>query len=80
LQNMRPTYSNISMTSKFPTKVRAVASAVNLTADAVGTLPVKLHMRDGKGKDAIPAHPAFTLASEEANNWSSAFKRRAKTP
>jgi HK97 family phage portal protein len=74
----QPTHSNISVTPKTAMQVPAVASAVTLISDAVGTLPVKLYVRNGKGKDADPAHPAFTLAHEEANDWTSAAELRSQ--
>lgn len=35
-------------------------------------------MRNGKGKEADPAHPAFTLAHDEANDWTSAAEMRTQ--
>jgi len=74
----QPTYSNISVTPQTAMRVPAVASAVTLISDAVGTLPVKLYVRNGKGKEADPAHPAFTLAHDEANDWTSAAELRTQ--
>jgi len=73
-----PTYSNISVTPATAMRVPAVASAVTLIADAVGTLPVKLYVRNGKGRKADTAHPAFTLAHDEANGWTSAAELRTQ--
>jgi HK97 family phage portal protein len=74
----QPTYSNNSVTPKTALQVPAVALAVQTIADAVGGLPVKLYVRNGKGKEAAPAHPAFTLAHDEANPWTSAAELRAQ--
>jgi hypothetical protein len=74
----QPTYSNISVTPKTAMQVPAVALAVQTIANAVGGLPVKLYVRNGKGKDAAPAHPAFALAHDEANPWTSAAELRAQ--
>ncbi|MFD1942734.1 phage portal protein [Paradevosia shaoguanensis] len=74
----QPTHSNISVTPETAMRVPAVASAVTLISDAVGTLPVKLYVRNGKGKEADPAHPAFTLAHDEANDWTSAAELRTQ--
>ncbi|KFL30654.1 hypothetical protein JP75_14370 [Devosia riboflavina] len=74
----QPTYSNISVTPKTAMQVPAVALAVQTIANAVGGLPVKLYVRKGKGKEADPAHPAFTLAHDEANPWTSAAELRAQ--
>ena len=54
-----PTHSNVSVTPKSAMQVPAVSSAVELIAEAVGTLPVKLFVRNAKGKEAEAAmHPA----------------------
>lgn len=47
-------------------QVPTISSAVKLIAEAIGTAPVKLVMRNAKGKKADPAHPAFCLAHDEA--------------
>lgn len=73
-----PTHSNISVTPKSAMTVPAVASAVELIAEAVGTLPVKLFVRNAKGKEADPAHAAFRLAHDEANDWTSAAELRTQ--
>jgi hypothetical protein len=57
----QPTYSNISVTPKTAMQVLAVALAVQTIANAVGGLSIKLYVRNGKGREADPAHPAFTL-------------------
>lgn len=73
-----PTLSNASVTPKSAMTVPAVASAVELIAEAVGTLPVKLFVRNAKGKEADAAHPAFRLAHDEANDWTSAAELRTQ--
>ncbi len=59
-------------------QVPAVSLAVRTIANAVGGLPVKLYVRNGRGKEVAPAHPAFTLAHDEANPWTSAAELRAQ--
>lgn len=73
-----PTLSKVSVTPKSAMTVPAVASAVEQIAESVGTLPVKLFVRNAKGKDADPAHPAFRLAHDEANDWTSAAELRTQ--
>lgn len=51
-------------------RVPAVACAVGLIAETVGTLPVKLFAREGRG--AMTEHPAYHLAHDEATEWVSA--------
>lgn len=51
-------------------RVPAVACAVGLIAETVGTLPIKL-FRHGT-KEALPDHPAYRLMHGEANDWTSA--------
>jgi HK97 family phage portal protein len=74
----QPTNSNISVTPQTAMRVPAVASAVTLISDAVGTLPVKLYARNGKSKEADTAHPACALAHDEANDWTSAAELRTR--
>jgi HK97 family phage portal protein len=59
-------------------QVPAVSSAVELVAEAVGTLPVKLFVRNAEGKEADKSHPAFRLAHDEANDWTSAAELRTQ--
>ncbi|MBJ7578138.1 phage portal protein [Devosia sp. MC532] len=59
-------------------QVPAVSCAVELIADAVGTLPVKLFVRNAEGKEVDPAHLAFRLAHDEANEWTSAAELRTQ--
>ena len=73
-----PTLSNISVTAKSAMTVPAVASAIELIAEAVGTLPVKLFVRNAEGKTADTAHAAFRLAHDEANDWTSAAELRTQ--
>ena len=51
-------------------RVPAVACAVGLIAETVGTLPVKLFAR--QGREAMTEHVAYRLAHDEANEWVSA--------
>lgn len=74
----QPTHSHVSVTPKSAMQVPAVSSAVELIAESVGTLPVKLFVRNAKGKEADPAHPAFGLAHDEANDWTSAAELRTQ--
>lgn len=51
-------------------RVPAVACAVSLIAETVGSLPAKLHEREGRA--SITDHPAYRLMHDEANPWTSA--------
>lgn len=73
-----PTHSNIAVTPKSAMSVPAVSSAVELIATAAGTLPVKLFARDAQGREADRDHPAFRLAHDEANDWTSAGELRTQ--
>ncbi|WP_354062678.1 phage portal protein [Devosia sp. 2618] len=73
-----PTHSNVAVTPKSAMQVPAVSSAVELIAEAVGTLPAKLFVRNAEGKEADPAHPAFRLVHDEANDWTSAAELRTQ--
>ena len=58
----------------------AASSAVELIATAAGTLPVKLFARDEKGREADRDHPAFRLAHDEANDWTSTEELLTRPP
>ena len=58
-----PTLSNVSVTPKSAMTVPAVASAVELIAEAVGTLPVTLFVRNAEGRAADAKHPATSTRS-----------------
>lgn len=73
-----PTYTGKSVTPATAMSVPAVSSAVELIAEAVGTLPAKLFVRNAEGKEADPAHPAFRLVHDEANDWTSAAELRTQ--
>lgn len=73
-----PTLSDMSVRPKSAMTVPAVASAVELIAEAVGTLPVKLFVRNAEGRAADAKHPAFRLAHDEANDWTSAAELRTQ--
>lgn len=73
-----PTYTGKSVTPTTAMTVPAVSSAVELIAEAVGTLPAKLFVRNTEGKEADPAHAAFRLVHDEANDWTSAADLRTE--
>ncbi|KQN72393.1 phage portal protein [Devosia sp. Leaf64] len=73
-----PTYTGKSVTAVNAMSVPAVSSAVELIAEAVGTLPAKLFVRNAEGKEADSAHPAFRLVHDEANYWTSAAELRTQ--
>lgn len=58
-------------------RVPAVACAVGLISEAVGTLPVKAFVRGSDGaREAAPEHPAYGLVHDQANDWTSAGQLR----
>lgn len=65
-----PTASGISVSAAQALRVPAVACAVGLIAETVAGLPVKLYSRADKA--ALTDHPAYRLAHDEANPWTSA--------
>lgn len=65
-----PTASGQAVTSSSALKVPAVACAVSLIAETVGSLPVKLHAQEDRA--AVKDHPAYKLIHDEANPWTSA--------
>ena len=69
-----PTGSGITVSAATAMRVPAVAAAVGLIAETIGTLPVKLH--DRQSKATITDHPAARLLHREANPWTSAGQLR----
>lgn len=65
-----PTITGLNIGPGTAMRVPAVACAVGLIAETVGTLPVKLYAREGRG--ALTEHPAYNLAHDEATEWVSA--------
>ncbi|MHA6692052.1 phage portal protein [Devosia sp. A449] len=67
-----PSISGPAVTPQTAMRSTAVSCAVQLISKSVGTLPVKLFRRDGKGgKTAATDHPAHKLLHGEANPWTS---------
>lgn len=65
-----PTASGQAVTASSALKVPAVACAVSLIAETVGSLPVKLYAQEDRA--AVKDHPAYKLIHDEANPWTSA--------
>jgi len=70
------TSSGLAISAQSAMRVPAVACAVALISETVGTLPVKLHDRDTKA--AAKDHPAYRLVHDEANPWTSAEALRTQ--
>lgn len=69
-----PTTSGVSIGPGNAMRVPAVACAVGLISETIGSLPVKLH--DRASKAALTKHPAYRLVHDEANEWTSAAELR----
>ncbi len=65
-----PTASGISVSPNSAMRVPAVACAVGLIAETVGSLPAKAYSR--ATKEAATNHPAYRLIHDGANPWTSA--------
>lgn len=71
------TLSGPPVTPATAMRVPAVKASVELISSTVGTLPCKIFVSNDKGgKDADPAHPAYGLVHDDANEWTSAGKLR----
>lgn len=68
--NITPSATGQTVTADSAMRVPAVACAVSLIAETVGSLPAKLHEREGRA--SITDHPAYRLMHDEANPWTSA--------
>ncbi|KUF12412.1 phage portal protein [Pseudoponticoccus marisrubri] len=70
------THSGLDIGPHSAMRVPAVACAVGLIADTVGTLPIKIYERGTK--QTVSDHPAYRLAHTEANEWTSAAQLRTQ--
>lgn len=69
-----PTSSGVSIGPSSALRVPAVACAVGLISDTIGSLPVKLY--EHSSRTALTDHPAYRLVHDEANEWTSAAELR----
>lgn len=69
-----PTTSGICVGPSSAMRVPAVACAVGLIADTIGSLPVKVYQREDK--QAADNHPAYSIVHDVANDWTSAEQLR----
>ncbi|UVC10191.1 phage portal protein [Rhizobium sp. TH2] len=69
-----PTASNIEVGVNGAIRVPAVACAISLISDTIGSLPAKVYQRDTKA--TAREHPAYKLVHDEANDWTSASQLR----
>ncbi len=68
------TASGLTVTPESAMRIAPVAAAVRLISEAVGTTPAKVFTRDPKAP--APDHPAYFLAHDFANDWTSASALR----
>jgi HK97 family phage portal protein len=73
-----PTFAGPPVNHHSAMQVPAVAAAVQLISEAVGTLPAKTFERQGNGKLADPEHPAYRIVHDRANPWTSAGELRTQ--
>ncbi|WP_209428312.1 phage portal protein [Pararhodobacter sp. SW119] len=71
-----PTRSGLHFGPASAMRVPAVACAVGLISETVGSLPPKLYRRADKA--SVPEHPAYALMHEAANDWTSASALRTQ--
>ena len=69
-----PTSSGLSIGPGNAMRVPAVACAVSLISETIGSLPAKLY--DRADKSALTNHAAYRLIHSEANDWTSAGELR----
>jgi HK97 family phage portal protein len=74
LFGLAPTASGIHVSGHSALRVPAVACAVGLISETMGSLPAQLHDRDSK--EVLKDHPAHKLIHKEANPWTSASQLR----
>lgn len=69
-----PTGSGVTVSAHSAMRVPAVSCAVGMIAETIGALPVKVHDRDTR--EVAADHPAYILAHDQANDWTSAAQLR----
>ncbi|MCA1286253.1 phage portal protein [Salipiger bermudensis] len=69
-----PTITGKAVSASSAMRVPAVACAVSLIAETVGSLPVKLYEQEDRA--AVKGHSAYKLIHDEANPWTSAQSLR----
>jgi len=79
LFGVRSSLAGVSVTPDSAMRVPAVAAAVRLISEAVGTLPAKVYSENAEGdKEENSDHPAYFLVHDEANEWTSASQLRTQ--
>ncbi len=74
-----PSLTGASVTPHSAMGVPAVAAAVTLISDAVGTLPAKLFTKSADGgKEPDTSNPNYQLVHDDANEWTSASQLRSQ--
>lgn len=71
-----PSASGVAVTASTALRVPAVLQAVRLISETVGSLPAKLYREEEDSKEAAKDHPAYKLAHNRANDWTSAGQLR----
>ncbi|MFN3663844.1 phage portal protein [Yoonia sp.] len=69
-----PSASGIHVSAAAAMRVPAVACAVALISETIGSLPCKIF--DSATKETAKTHPAYRLIHDEANPWTSAAQLR----
>lgn len=69
-----PSASGIHVSAAAAMRVPAVACAVALISESIGSLPCKVF--DSATKETAKTHPAYRLVHDEANPWTSAAQLR----
>ncbi|WDR05619.1 phage portal protein [Devosia rhodophyticola] len=78
LLGFAPTIAGPSVTPQNAMRAPAVASAIQLISETVGTLPTKVFKRTSGGKEADAKHGAYRLVHDEANDWTNAAQLRTQ--
>jgi len=69
--------SGIAVTSDRAMQVSAVFRCVNLLANAVASMPLKLYMRTATGKEIADDHPLYRVLHDRPNKWQTSVEWRA---
>lgn len=73
-----PSIAGPAVTPATAVRIPAIYSAVALISTALGSLPAKLFVDGGNGKQAAKDHPAYPLVHDWSNDWMAAGELRTR--
>lgn len=69
-----PTWAKVPVVDTTQLQITAAFSAIRLIAETIGTLPLHLYRREGKGQVKAREHPLYTLVHDQPNEYMTAIE------